>query len=78
MKRFSAPREYRRSKRRYDRISSLFRSGEASTLLRTMFTRGQEKPSTPHRARSLVIGIAVFATVGGLAYTVFVLLFQGA
>jgi hypothetical protein len=56
MKRFSSSREYRRSKRRYEQINSLFHDGEASSLLHTMIAPGP--------------GVTTILAAGGALYAV--------
>lgn len=74
MKRFSSPRDYRRSRRRYEQISSLFRSGEASSLLQTMVARGPVKPMPSQRAGSVALGITGILGAGGILYAILVFL----
>lgn len=74
MKRFSSPREYRRSRKRYEQISSLFRSGESSSLLHTMVARGPVKPMPTHRAGSVALGVTAILGAGGLLYAILLFL----
>lgn len=70
MKRFSSPREYRRSRRRYEQISSLFHDGEASSLLHTMIAPGPAKPIYPRRLGSTAIGVTTILAAGGALYAI--------
>lgn len=74
MKRFSSPREYRRSRKRYEQISSLFRSGEASALLHTIAVRGPVRPVPFHRAGCVALGVTAILGVGGLLYAILLFL----
>ncbi len=70
MKRFSSSREYRRSKRRYEQINSLFHDGEASSLLHTMIAPGPAKPISSRRLGSAALGVTTILAAGGALYAV--------
>ena len=75
MKRFNGSKESRRSRRRYDEISSLFHRGEANALLHSMGGRSSWPAVPQTRLISVTTGTAVLLLAGAGFYALLGLVF---